>query len=313
MSLVDRSAGSRRLASVRTVHSITDLRDLTRTARSSGAEVGFVPTMGYLHDGHVSLVRAARSRTDFVVTSLFVNPLQFAANEDLGAYPRDPDGDAAKAADAGTDVLFIPDETEMYPDGRDGVMTTVAVPALASVMEGASRPTHFAGVCTVVSKLFNIVGPCSAFFGEKDYQQLAIIKAMVKDLSTPVEVIGCPTVRESDGLAMSSRNVNLTEAERRAAPVLNRALRAGADLIAAGRTDRSAVISAMADVIATEPLAELDYVDVVDPVTLQANDVVGPSDRLFGAVRFSRARLIDNIAVNCVPVIDHGSVADANA
>lgn len=232
-----------------------------------------------------------------MVTSVFVNPLQFAANEDLGTYPRDPEGDAGKAGDAGTDILFVPEEAEMYPQGRDRVMTTVAVPELASVMEGASRPTHFAGVCTVVAKLLNIVGPCALFLGEKDFQQLSIIRTMVRDLSMPVDVVGCPTVREPDGLAMSSRNVNLDDEERRAAPVLNRALRHGAGMIADGETDRSAVLAAMVDVVASEPLAELDYFDIVDPVTLLPSDPVSADDRLLGAVRFSRARLIDNVAV----------------
>lgn len=298
MGLVDRVGGSRRLAYVRIISSIAELRESTERSRGSGGRIGFVPTMGYLHEGHVSLIRAARSQSDLVVTSVFVNPLQFALSEDLGTYPRDPEGDARRAADAGTDILFTPEETEMYPEGRDGVMTTVAVPELASVMEGASRPTHFAGVCTVVAKLLNIVGPCSLFLGEKDFQQLAIVRAMVHDLSAPVTVIGCPTVREPDGLAMSSRNVNLSDDERGAAPVLNRALRVGAGMIAAGRIDRSSVLGAMADLVSTEPLAELDYFDIVDPVTLRPTDPVATTDRLLGAIRFSRARLIDNIAVD---------------
>lgn len=254
--------------------------------------------MGYLHDGHLSLIGRARSSTDLVVTSLFVNPLQFAVGEDLGTYPRDVDGDAAKAQRAGSDILFVPDESAMYPDGRDHVLTTVAVPELASVMEGASRPTHFAGVCTVVAKFFNIVGECSAFFGEKDFQQLAIIRAMTRDLSFPVEVVGCRTIRESDGLAMSSRNVRLDDAERDAAPVLNRALRIGARSIMGGETDRSVVLGLMAEVVGAEPLARLDYLEVADPVTLRSSDPVGPTDRLFGAIQFSAARLIDNIAAN---------------
>lgn len=298
LGLVGRSLRSRRLVDVRTITSIGELRHFTDEQRRHGRTVGFVPTMGYLHDGHLSLIGRAASRCDIVVTSLFVNPLQFAAGEDLGTYPRDPEGDADKANRAGSDVLFVPDETEMYPDGRDHVLTSVAVPDLASVMEGSSRPTHFAGVCTVVAKLFNIVGECSAFFGEKDFQQLAIIRAMVRDLSAPVDVIGCPTVREADGLAMSSRNVRLDESERRAAPVLNRALRGGAAAIMDGETDRSAVLATMADVIASEPLARLDYLEIADPDSLRPSDPVGRTARIFGAVQFSRARLIDNIAVD---------------
>lgn len=295
---MERLVRSRRLGPVRTITSIPELRAYTDEHRRAGRTIGFVPTMGYLHDGHLSLIRKAASDDDVVITSLFVNPLQFAAGEDLGTYPRDPRGDSEKAGLAGSDVLFVPDESEMYPEGRDRVLTSVTVPELASVMEGSSRPTHFAGVCTVVAKLFNIVGPCSAYFGEKDFQQLAIIRAMVRDLSAPVRVVGCPTVREADGLAMSSRNVRLDESERLAAPVLNRALRAGATLISGGETDRSAVIDAMAAVIASEPLARLDYVEVADPVTLRPSDPVGPTDRLFGSIVFSGARLIDNIAAD---------------
>lgn len=285
---------------MRTITSLTELRSITDDQRASGSSVGFVPTMGYLHEGHVSLITTAKAENSFVVTSLFVNPLQFAHNEDLGTYPRDPEGDAAKAAGAGADVLFVPELAQMYPSGREAVLTTVAVPDLASRMEGASRPTHFAGVCTVVAKLFNIVGPCSAYFGEKDYQQLAIVRQMAKDLSFPVDVVGCPTVREEDGLAMSSRNVYLSEPERAAAPVLIRALRTAANAIMTGETDREVVTRLMVEVIGSEELAELDYVEVADPTTLEPLTVVGPDSRLFGAVRFSKARLIDNIAVESI-------------
>ena len=210
------------------VTTIAELRAELDRARSEGRTVGLVPTMGYLHDGHLSLARAAAADCDVVVMSIFVNPLQFAPTEDLATYPRDPEGDAAKAASAGVTVLFTPSSAEMYPEGRDAVLTGVAVPGLSSVMEGASRRTHFGGVCTVVAKLFNIVGACRAYFGEKDYQQLAIVRRMAHDLSFPVEVVGCPIVREPDGLAMSSRNVYLTAEERGVAPVLQRALRLGA-------------------------------------------------------------------------------------
>lgn len=281
---------------MRTITTIAELRSVLGQRRAAGERVGFVPTMGYLHEGHLALLRAARSANECVVMSLFVNPLQFAAHEDLGTYPRDPEGDASKAAAVGTDVLFAPEVSEMYPDGRDAVLTSVAVPALAAVMEGASRPTHFAGVCTVVAKLFNLVGPCTAYFGEKDYQQLALITRMAHDLSFPVEVVGCPTVREPDGLALSSRNAYLSAQERAAAPVLHRALTAGAALIRAGQSDRAVVLAAMEQVVTAEPLAELDYLEIADPVTLAPQPVAGPDSRLFGAVRFSRARLIDNIA-----------------
>jgi pantoate--beta-alanine ligase len=268
-----------------------------------------VPTMGYLHAGHGSLIERAAADHDVVVATIFVNPLQFAPTEDLSAYPRDPGGDAARAAAAGATHLFTPSEDEMYPDGRDGILTSVAVSALASVMEGASRPTHFAGVCTVVAKLFNIAGPCSAYFGEKDFQQLAILRRMAFDLSFPVDVVGCPVVREPDGLAMSSRNVYLTDDERVAAPVLHRALQAGAAAVRDGTGDAAAVRALMAEVIASAPEGELDYVDVVDADTLVPLDVAGPGARLFGAVRFGRARLIDNLAVDDGAVED-GAVGD---
>jgi len=283
-------------AVIRTVTTAEELRGLLDVERAAGRSVGFVPTMGYLHDGHASLIRAAAAVTDVVVASVFVNPLQFAPTEDLAAYPRDLDGDLSVAAPAGCELVFVPSEDEMYPDGRDGVLSTVSVPALAAVMEGASRPTHFPGVCTVVAKLFNLVGPCSAFFGEKDFQQLAILRRMARDLSFPVDVVGCPTVREPDGLALSSRNVYLTAEEREVAPVLQRALRAGADAIVGGETDAGAVRASMAELIDAAPLGELDYVEVADPDTLVPLVVAAPGARLFGAVRFGRARLIDNIA-----------------
>lgn len=280
---------------MRTATTIAELRGAMDDARRSGQRVGLVPTMGYLHAGHVSLVERAAADNDVVVTTIFVNPLQFAAGEDLDTYPRDPEGDAAKAEAAGATWLFTPDTDEMYPHGRDGVLTTVAVESLSSVMEGASRRTHFGGVCTVVAKLFNIVGPCRAYFGEKDYQQLAVVRRMVKDLSIPVEVIGCPTVREPDGLAMSSRNVRLRPDERAAAPVLHRALRAGRDAVAAGERDPARVREAMRDVVATQSLGELDYAEVVDAATFAVPNPLAGELRLLIAVRFASARLIDNM------------------
>jgi pantoate--beta-alanine ligase len=285
-------------AVISTVTTAAELRALLDAERSAGRTVGFVPTMGYLHEGHASLIAAAAAADDVVVSSIFVNPLQFAPTEDLAAYPRDLEGDRRVAEAAGCDLVFAPADDEMYPGGRDAVLTTVAVPALAGVMEGASRPTHFAGVCTVVAKLFHLVGPCRAWFGEKDYQQLAILRRMALDLSFPVEVVGAPTVREPDGLALSSRNVYLTAEEREVAPVLQRALRTGAAAIADGETDADAVRATMAAVIDAAPLGELDYVEVADPDTLQTLTVAGPAARLFGAVRFGRARLIDNIAAS---------------
>ena len=275
------------------VTTVADLRRRLAVARGAGATVGLVPTMGYLHDGHASLVVAAADRHGFVVVTSFVNPLQFAAGEDLDSYPSDPEGDDAVVEAAGGHLIFRPTRAEMYPEP---MLTTVSVAELPRVMEGASRPTHFDGVTTVVTKLFAMVGECSAYFGETDFQQLAIVRRMTRDLALPVEVVGCPTVRDPDGLAMSSRNVYLTPDERVAAPVLHRALQAGAAAIAAGTTDGGEVRATMAAVVEAEPLAALDYVEVADPATLQPLARCDRRARLFGAVRFGRARLIDNIA-----------------
>ncbi len=277
---------------------IAEIRALLDGHRAGGASVGFTPTMGYLHDGHGSLMRAARADTDVVVASIFVNPLQFAADEDLGNYPRDLDRDTELAAANGVDVVFAPSVDEMYPFGP--VLTSVVVGELSTAWEGASRPTHFTGVATVVSKLFNIVGPCRAYFGEKDYQQLAVIRRMVADLSAPIDVIGCPIIREPDGLAMSSRNVYLSPDDRAAAAVLRRALDAGVDA-ARGQTDPAVVSAAMTGVVAAEPRAELDYAVAVDPDTLEVPDRLGPEARLLIAARLGRTRLIDNGAATTGP------------
>lgn len=279
-----------------TLTTIAALREALDGHRSQGRRVGLVPTMGYLHAGHESLIERAAAECDVVVTTVFVNPLQFAAGEDLDTYPRDPEGDARAAARAGADLLFLPPLDEMYPGGRDAVLTSVAVAELSGVMEGASRPTHFSGMCTVVAKLFNIAGACTAYFGDKDFQQLAIVRRMVADLSFPVEVVGCPIVREDDGLAMSSRNVRLRPDERVAATVLQRALREGQRAIGDGETSADVVRDRMAAVIATETLARLDYVEVADPDTLVAVSRIDGPVRLLGAVQFSKARLIDNVA-----------------
>jgi pantoate--beta-alanine ligase len=275
-----------------TVGSIAHLRELLTAARAGGRTVGFVPTMGYLHDGHASLLRAARHDTDTVLLSIFVNPLQFAPDEDLDAYPRDLTGDVAVAEAAGADLVFAPSTREMY---REAVLTTVSVAQVSAPMEGRTRPTHFDGVATVVAKLFSIVGPCRAYFGEKDFQQLAVVRRMAFDLSLPVEVIGCPTVREPDGLAMSSRNVYLSPAERAAAPILHQALQAGQRAIEAGERDPAEVRAVMVDVVGTEPLADLDYAEVVDAATFAVPDPLAGTLRLLVAARFGGARLIDNV------------------
>ncbi len=274
------------------VEAITDVRATLNEARAAGQRIGFVPTMGFLHAGHGSLIEAARRSSDLVVVSIFVNPLQFAASEDLSDYPRDLDRDRALAGEAGADLIFTPGVDEMYPSGP--VLTSVTVDALAGRWEGATRPTHFAGVATVVSKLFSIIGPCSAYFGEKDFQQLAIIRRMVSDLSMPVDVVGCPIIREPDGLAMSSRNAYLDPAQRAAAPVLRRALDRGLALLAEGERSSARLHQEMTAVVAAEPLAILDYAAAVDASTLEEPVQLTGEVRLVIAAKIGRPRLLDN-------------------
>ncbi len=280
---------------MRLVSTIAEVRRALDDARRTGGTVALVPTMGYLHDGHASLMAAARAECDLVVTTIFVNPLQFGAGEDLSAYPRDLDHDRRVAEGQGVDLVFAPPVEAMY--GAGPVLTSVSVAELSERLEGASRPTHFAGVATVVAKLFAIAGPCRAYFGEKDFQQLAVIRRMASDLSFPVEVVGCPTVRDLDGVALSSRNAYLEPEERAAAPVLVRALRAGAAAVLAGERDATTVRQLVADIVAAEPLADLDYAAVVDAATLAPVDPLAGELRLLVAARFGRARLIDNVGV----------------
>ena len=274
------------------VTAIGALRELLDDHRCAARSVGLVPTMGYLHAGHESLMRRSATENDITVATVFVNPLQFAPGEDLDAYPRDPDGDAEKAEAAGTDLLFMPDHDEMYPTP---IQTTVSVGGIAAPLEGRSRPTFFDGVATVVAKLFSIAGPCRAYFGEKDYQQLLVVRRLAADLSLPVDVVGCPIIRESDGLAMSSRNAYLTGAHRDAAPVLHRALQDGAQLLDSGETDVEVVRRAIEAVVAGEPLVALDYVAVVDAETLLVPEPEATDLRLLIAAQVGPARLIDNI------------------
>jgi pantoate--beta-alanine ligase len=254
--------------------------------------LGLVPTMGYLHAGHVSLVERARRENARVAASIFVNPTQFGPKEDLASYPRDLQRDLRLLEDAGCDVVFVPDVAEMYPAGTD----TFVVPGrVAEPLEGARRPGHFRGVATVVAKLFNIVAPDRAYFGEKDAQQLAVIRAMARHLDMPVEVIGCPIVREPDGLAMSSRNSYLTAEERRAAPVLYRALLAGHGLWAVGERRPEALRAEMRRVIEGEPLVRLDYASAADTESFEEVERIEGSARLLLAAFVGRARLIDNL------------------
>lgn len=280
---------------MKTLTTISELRAEIAQHRLQGQSIGLVPTMGYLHAGHASLIERAAAECDLVITTVFVNPLQFAATEDLSSYPRDAPGDARTAATAGADLLFLPGLQEMYPLGREGVLTSVSVNELSAVMEGESRPTHFAGMCTVVAKLFNIAGPCTAYFGKKDFQQLAIVQAMVRDLSFDVELVGCEIRREPDGLAMSSRNVYLSAEQRAAAPVLAQALVAAARSLSRGETSVDRLRATMMDVISTQAIGQVEYLEVVDPITLRPLTQADAGSRFFGAVRFGSVRLIDNL------------------
>jgi pantoate--beta-alanine ligase len=253
--------------------------------------VGLVPTMGWLHEGHVSLVERARAESATVVMSIFVNPKQFGESADFEKYPRNEARDMDRAAAAGVDIVFAPTVDEVYPPGFD---TTVSVGAIAGPLEGAARPGHFDGVATVVAILFALVGAERAYFGLKDYQQVRVIRRMALDLALPTEVVPCETVREPDGLAMSSRNARLSPAGRAAAPVLRRALLSGARAIRDGETDATVVRRTMSDTLAVEPMAEPDYVSVADPDTLAELDTVNGEALLSLAVRIDGVRLIDN-------------------
>ncbi len=244
---------------MRLVETVAECRAVLQQAGAAGRTVGLVPTMGALHAGHVSLMTLARGECDVVAVSIFVNPLQFGDPEDIAHYPRTLDRDVEVCAEAGVDLVFAPSVREMYPNWPAPVATTVSVTGVSEGWEGASRPGHFDGVATVVSKLFSIAGPCRAYFGEKDFQQLAVVRELVSDLSMPVEVVGCPIVREQDGLALSSRNVRLSAQERRAAVVLSRALATGRALIEQGVDYSSTVAEAMRQVVESEPLVRLDY------------------------------------------------------
>lgn len=275
---------------------ISETRQAVRDARKAGKVVGLVPTMGALHAGHTSLIDSADDECDFVVVSIFVNPTQFGPNEDLAKYPRTPEADLALCEQHGADAVFMPDAEEMYgPDGKGG-LTTVAVARLSETLCGRSRPGHFAGVCTVVAKLFNIVQPDRAYFGAKDYQQVTILRRLAADLNMPVEIVTCPIVREADGLAMSSRNVYLSTKERQQATALYAALQQARELVQRNHPPAEMVIQAIQDhLTAHAPLGKIDYVQLVDPDTLE--DVASTAWPVHAAlaVRFGRARLIDNL------------------
>ena len=273
------------------------LREAFREAmvegRTAGQTVGFVPTMGSIHDGHRSLIARAREESGLVAVSIFVNPLQFGSGEDLAAYPSDLDRDLDTCEKEGVDAVFAPDADEMYPDGPPEV--AVDPGPVGNRLEGGARPGHFRGVCTVVAKLLGIVGPCRAYFGEKDAQQLFVVRRMVRDLDLPAEIIGCATVREPDGLAMSSRNTYLSPEQRQAATCLYEALARTAWLVEGGERDGRVLRAELARRIGAEPLAALDYVAVVDEDTFEEIDWLRGPARALVAARIGPARLIDNV------------------
>ncbi len=276
---------------MRTVITLTNLRSLRSTFPG---KVGLVPTMGYLHEGHLSLVRRARAECDYVVVSIFVNPTQFGPKEDLSKYPRDLDRDLGLMEPLGVDLVWMPTAESMYPKGYQ---TWVEVEAVTRPLEGAMRPGHFRGVTTVVAKLFNEVQPQRAYFGQKDAQQAAVIRQMTRDLNYPIEIVVCPIVREPDGLAMSSRNVYLDAEERKAATVLYRSLNAAKNVYYNGERDAEELRRIMREVIATEPLAQMQYVSCADYDTLEELETVTGKTLLSMAVFLGKTRLIDNIVL----------------
>jgi pantoate--beta-alanine ligase len=280
------------LAGVRAVETSAELRAALAAARSGDAVVGFVPTMGALHAGHRSLLAAARRETGFVVASVFVNPLQFGPTEDLGTYPRDRDGDLAVLEADGVDLAFLPGEREVWPTPPE---VRLQVGALGERLEGARRPGHLDGVATVVAKLLHLVGPSRAYFGQKDAQQLAVVRRMVADLAFPNEIVACPTVREPDGLAVSSRNAYLSAEERARAAVLYRALDAGRAAFTAGERDPAAVEAAADELLAAVPGVEVDYVALVEPEGFEPAKQAEAGQVLAVAARVGRTRLIDNV------------------
>lgn len=273
------------------LNTIKEVRDCLKDYRRQGKSIGLVPTMGYLHEGHGSLIQRCRQENDIVVVSVFVNPTQFGPNEDLEAYPRDFQRDSQLCEELGCDIIFHPEPSEMYKNPY----TYVNIETLSDHLCGQTRPIHFKGVCTVVSKLFHIVQPDRAYFGEKDAQQLAIIKKMVIDLDFDIEIVGCPIIREEDGLAKSSRNVYLNKEERQAALCLYHSIQKGKELI---HKDMKAndLIDEMKKIIYSEPLARIDYVSVVDALTLQDVDAIDQDVLVAMAVYIGKTRLIDNFS-----------------
>lgn len=276
------------------VAAVEEVREQVREWRKEGLSVGLVPTMGYLHEGHKSLIDKAVEQNDRVVVSVFVNPIQFGPGEDLATYPRDLERDAALCEAAGASLIFHPEKENMY---FDDFCTYVDMDGLTKGLCGKTRPTHFRGVCTVVSKLFNIVQPDRAYFGQKDAQQLAVIQRMVRDLNFNLEIIGCPIIREEDGLAKSSRNTYLSSEERKAATILHKGLIRGEELIQNGEKSASVIIGEITRVIESEPLAKIDYVEVVDFDRIEKVDTIEGTVLTAVAVYIGKTRLIDNFII----------------
>ncbi len=278
---------------MKVVKTVKEVRDYVNSWKKEGLTVGLVPTMGYLHEGHGSLITKAKEDNDKVVVSIFVNPMQFGPTEDLESYPRDLDKDSKYCEELGADLIFNPEPDEMY---ADGFCSYVNMDVLTEELCGLSRPVHFKGVCTVVNKLFNIVKPDRAYFGEKDAQQLAIIKRMVIDLNMDLEIVGCPIVREDDGLAKSSRNTYLSDEERKAALVLSKSIMAGKKMAEDGERDAAKIIAEMKKLIESEPLAKIDYVKIVDSLTMQQVSKIEKPILCAIAVYIGKTRLIDNFS-----------------
>lgn len=276
------------------VSTVEEVREQVKAWRQEGLSVGLVPTMGYLHEGHKSLIDKAVEQNDRVVVSVFVNPIQFGPGEDLATYPRDLERDAALCENAGASLIFHPEPENMY---FDDFCTYIDMSGLTEGLCGKTRPTHFRGVCTVVGKLFNIVEPDRAYFGQKDAQQLAVIRRMVRDLNFNLEIVGCPIIREADGLAKSSRNTYLSPEERQAAVILHKGLEKGEELVRGGEKSAAVVKKAIRDIIESEPLARIDYVDIVDFDNIQEIDTLGDSVLAAVAVYIGKTRLIDNFIV----------------
>lgn len=276
---------------MRVVEKVNDVRSLVKEWKAKGLKVGFVPTMGYLHEGHESLIRKASEENDRVVVSIFVNPIQFGPKEDLSTYPRDLDRDSKLCERSGADIIFHPENEEMY---FKDFSTFVDMSGLTAGLCGKSRPNHFRGVCTVVTKLFNIVSPDRAYFGEKDAQQLAVIKRMVRDLNIDIEIIGCPIVREKDGLAKSSRNTYLSIEERKAATILNKSLMLSKEKIQLGERNSEVIIEIIKEIINSEKLARVDYIEIVDSLSMERVERIEKSVLVAIAVFIGKTRLIDN-------------------